>query len=141
MYIAETPAIRYNKFMVIMGFFSWWYGDGWKQCVQRIRGGLASLYDYFSFDLLLKTLFAPFRQIDAGQVRGSMQDKMKAFGSRLFSRVFGAFLRTFIMIIGVFAIMIALVIAAMRLLLWPILPLLPIVFLIFAISGWVPWTI
>lgn len=127
--------------MVIMGFFSWWYSDGWKRCVQRIRSGLMSLYDYFSFDLLLKTLFSPFRQIDAGQVRGSLEDKMKAFGSRLFSRLFGAFLRTFVMMIGVVAIIFALVIAIIRLIAWPLLPLLPIVFLIFAMSGWVPWTI
>lgn len=109
--------------------------------MQRVRDGLLSLYDYFSFDLLLKTLFSPFRQIDAGQVRGSIEDKMKAFGSRLFSRFFGAFLRTFIMIIGMIAIIIALVIAVIRLIAWPVLPLLPAVFLIFAMSGWVPWTI
>ena len=127
--------------MVIVGFFSWWYGNGWKQCMQRIRGGLLSLYDYFSFDLLLKTLFSPFRQIDAGQVRGSLEDKMKAFGSRLFSRFFGAFLRTFIMIIGAITIVIALIVAMVRLAAWPLLPLLPVVFLIFAMSGWVPWTI
>lgn len=109
--------------------------------MQRIRDGLLSLYDYFSFDLLLKTLFSPFRQIDAGQVRGSLEDKMKAFGSRLFSRFFGAFLRTFVMIIGAVAIAIALIIALIRLIAWPLLPLSPVIFLIFAFSGWVPWTI
>ena len=41
--------------MFIVGLFSWWYGAGWMRCISVVRGGLASIYDYFSLDLLLRS--------------------------------------------------------------------------------------
>jgi hypothetical protein len=127
--------------MFIVGLFSWWYGTGWFQCVARVRGNLMSVYDYFSFDLLLRTLFAPFRQISAGKVRGPLGVQMRAFFDRLISRVIGGIIRTTVLIFGSITLCIAVLIGVLRLVIWPLIPALPIVFIVLAMSGWVPWKI
>jgi len=127
--------------MFIVGLFSWWYGTGWLQCVARVRGNLMSVYDYFSFDLLLRTLFAPFRQISAGKVRGPLGVQMRAFFDRLISRVIGGIIRTTVLIFGSITLCIAVLIGVLRLVIWPLIPALPIVFIVLAMSGWVPWKI
>ena len=133
--------LRYNKIMFIVGLFSWWYGAGWLSCVARVRDNLMSIYDYFSFDLLLRTLFSPFRQISAGKVRGPLGVQMRAFFDRLISRIIGGIIRTTVVIFGAATLFIAAVIGAIRLVLWPLIPLLPVIFVLFAIAGWVPWKI
>jgi hypothetical protein len=96
--------------------------------------------DYFSIGLLLKTLFSPFRQISAGQVRGPLAVQMRAFFDRLISRLIGAMVRITIMIVGLVAIFFSVIIGVIGLILWAFIPLLPIVGLILWLIGWMPWT-
>ena len=131
----------YNKIMFIVGLFSWWYGAGWLDCVARVRGNLMSVYDYFSFDLLLRTLFSPFRQISAGKVRGPLGVQMRAFFDRLISRIIGGIIRTTVVIFGAVTLFVAAIIGGIRLVIWPLIPFLPIVFVLLALAGWVPWKI
>ncbi|MET0979649.1 MAG: hypothetical protein ABWX90_00140, partial [Candidatus Saccharimonadales bacterium] len=56
--------------MFVIGTLSWWYGAGWRQRLAMLRERLANTIDYFSIDLLARTLFSPFRQISAGKVNG-----------------------------------------------------------------------
>ena len=127
--------------MFIVGLFSWWYGAGWLRCMAAVRGGLANIYDYFSLDLLLRTLFSPFRQISAGGVRGPIGVQLRAMLDNLISRVIGAFVRTVVIIFGTIALLISCLVGLLRIMLWPFIPVLPVVFVIFALSGWVPWQI
>lgn len=127
--------------MFIVGFFSWWYGAGWVRCISAVRGGLASIYDYFSLDLLLRTLFSPFRQISAGGVRGPIGVQLRAMLDNLISRVIGAVVRTIVIIVGTITLLISCFLGLLRIVVWPLIPVLPVVFVIFAISGWMPWQI
>lgn len=122
-----------------MAFFSWWYGEGWRRQVSRISARMDALFDYFSFDLLLRTLFAPFRQISAGRVNGPIGLQFRAWLDRLVSRFVGAMVRSAVLIAGIVAVLFAGVIAVVQLVLWPILPLAPVIGAILAIAGWVPW--
>lgn len=106
-----------------------------KKGIQR----LASIADFFSIDLLIKTLFAPFRQISAGKVDGSLNVKFQAFVDRLFSRIIGAIMRTFMIILGSVSLMLSLLVTALLLLFWPIVPLLPVAGVALSIIGWLPW--
>ena len=92
----------------------------------------------FSVGLLAGTLFAPFRQISAGQVHVGVDAQMRAFGDRLFSRVFGAFIRTLFILIGLFAAFLMGLVGAVQLIMWPLLPFLPVVGLVLALMGWTP---
>lgn len=127
--------------MFIVGFFSWWYGAGWLRCAVIVRDSLLSAYDYFSLDLLLRTLFSPFRQISAGKVRGPLAVQLRAFFDNLLSRIIGAAVRTTVIIIGSITLIFVSLAGIARLVLWPLTPILPMVFVIFALAGWVPWMI
>ena len=86
--------------MFIVGLFSWWYGAGWLQRVQVVKERLSGLYDYFSIDLLIKTLFSPFRQISAGSVRGPIGVQIRAFFDQLISRTIGMIVRSLVIVSG-----------------------------------------
>ena len=124
-----------------MGLLSWWYGAGWRGRVVMLRDKLAGTMDYFSIDILLKTFFAPFRQISAGRVDGPLAVQMRAFFDRLISRVIGAAIRLVMIIVGVLAILFHSVIGIILVVLWAVVPLMPVIGVIVALSGWVPWNL
>lgn len=129
----------YNTVMVIVSLVGWWYGRGLRLQIERLLGRIMSVYDYFSIDLLLRTLFAPFRQISAGHVRGPLAVQLRALGDRLFSRLIGAVVRCIMIVIGTAACIVVLVIALVGLALWLVTPVLPVIGLVVSLTGWIPW--
>lgn len=125
--------------MFIVGILSWWYGAGWRQRFVMLQERLATTVDYFSIDLLAGTLFAPFRQISAGQVNGPLGVKMRAFLDRLISRCIGAMVRSTMIIIGVGAILLHSAIGGITLIIWVLLPILPFIGFGLYVMGWLPW--
>lgn len=124
--------------MLIVGLLSWWYSAGWAQRVALISQRFASTLDYFSPGILISTWFAPFRQISAGRVQGSLEVKWRAFVDRLISRVIGGLIRTVLLITAVVMLIFQSLVAAVELLLWALLPLMPLVGLVLMLSGWTP---
>ena len=133
--------VRYNKIMLIVGIISWWYGRGWGQRVLKLRDGLAGLMDYFSIDLLLKTMFSPYRQISAGKVQGPLGVQMHAFFDRLISRLIGAMIRFTMIIFGAVAIAFYAIFGMIALVLWAVVPLMPVVGIMLFSAGWIPWSL
>ena len=132
----------YNSDMFLVGILSWWYGNGWFARMQIIKRQLATSSDFFSIGLLATTIFAPYRQISAGKVSGPIAVQMHAFFDRLISRFVGAFVRTFMIIVGLVAMFLQIVLGFILIVIWPIVPLLFVVGLILMVIGWVPqWTI
>lgn len=105
----------------------------------RMREKLLSTFDYFSIDLLLKTLFSPYRQISAGKVRGPLGVQMRAFLDRLISRLIGGMIRMTMVIVGSVAIVINGIFGALWLIIWGVVPLLPLVGIALFAIGWMPW--
>lgn len=124
--------------MFLAGVAKWWYTDGWRQRINLVREQLARTLDFFSISILLQTLFAPFRQISAGGATGPIGVRLQAFFDRLISRFVGAFMRTILIVIGLFAIIFQIVWGVIVLAVWFVLPLVPIVGLILFSIGWVP---
>ncbi len=128
--------------MVIVWALSWWYGAGFVSRLKLFRERMASATDYFSIDLLIKSLFAPFRQISAGKVRGPLGLQWRAFVDRLISRAIGVMIRSTVIVIGAVWLSLLAVGNTIVLLCWLIVPLLPIVGVILMASGWLPaWTL
>lgn len=125
--------------MFIVGMLSWWYGAGWRRRVSVAREHLESTYDYFSIDLLLRTLVAPFRQISAGSVRGPIGVQIRAWFDQLISRVIGFSVRSLMIIIGSMTLFFASVINAALIAGWALVPVAPFIGMWLAISGWLPW--
>ncbi len=125
--------------MVLWGMVTWWYTVGWRQCWLRVKERLDSTLDYFSIGLLFSTLFAPFRQISAGQVKGSFDTQVQAIFDRLISRFIGCVVRLVMIGIGSLMIVLNLLTGVALLFGWLFVPLLPVIGLVLFIAGWLPW--
>lgn len=122
--------------MLFTSLIQWWYGDGWKWRTRLVRARLEDTIDFFSITLLLKTLFQPFRQISAGKVEGSLDERLRALADKLISRVIGAGIRLVIIAVGVIAITIHVLLGCIILIGWAIVPALPIAGIILMFTGW-----
>ncbi len=121
--------------LLVTELLKWWYTAGLRQRLQKISVRLDGTIDYFSMDLLLKTLFAPFRQISAGKVDGSIEVKMRALVDRLFSRLIGAFVRLLLLVVGGVTIMLQVISALIIVLVWLLVPFLPVVGIVLTVIG------
>lgn len=122
--------------MLIVGFLQWWYLRGWTDFIHKILSLLSSLVDSFSISLLLKTLFAPYKQISAyGSGNESIQAQISDFFDKLLSRVIGMILRLIIMAIGIVVILLGVLFGGIAILIWPLLPVLPFVGIILTVVG------
>ena len=125
--------------MFIVGILSWWYGAGWKQRFLYASNHISQTYDYFSVDLLIKTLFAPFRQISAGEVRGPIGVQLRAFLDKLISRSVGFIVRSIVILVGTVALGLSAMYHLVLIVGWAIVPTLPIVGIVLTAVGWTPW--
>lgn len=94
-----------------------------RRAVLRVAGVL----DFFSVGLLLGSLFAPFRQISMGRVRGPLGVQMRAWADRQISRAIGAMLRLVVIVFGLAATVIMGAVSLAILLLWPFVPVMPFI--------------
>lgn len=127
--------------MLLVGFFGWWYNAGWRGQVSRIGNTLTRTNDWFSIPLLIKTFFAPFRQISANEVGNDIGSNFRAWGDLLFSRLIGAFMRFFMIIFGSIALFLVLIFSLIRLALWPLFPLMPVVGVVLMLTVGAPWNL
>ncbi len=121
--------------LLVSELLRWWYGDGWRKHAQLVALRLDGTMDYFSIDLLAKTLFAPFRQISAGKVDGPIGVQLRAMVDKLFSRIIGAFVRAILLVIGGVTIGVQAVVGMGALLLWAVVPLLPVIGFVLVVTG------
>lgn len=125
--------------MQLVALLSWWYSAGVIRMLHTIQTKFAGLLDYFSIDLLVRTLFAPFRQISAGSVNGPIGLQLRAFLDQLISRLIGGIVRSIVIVIGCIAVLLQAVVSGAFVVLWFTMPLLPIVGLVMMMVGWIPW--
>lgn len=122
--------------MLLAGFISWWYGAGWRLSARHALHRLSRTAEFFSMALLIRTLFAPFRQISAGSVRGGLNIQFRAFLDRLVSRFVGFFVRTGVLFAGLVAVVASAAFWLLWLVLWPLIPLMPVIMIVLGITGW-----
>jgi hypothetical protein len=121
--------------MLISGLISWWYVDGFKLFFLKLWTKLGDTIDLFSIGSLIKTLFAPYRQISANATGTSLDDKFFAFIDRMVSRLVGGVARLGIVTVGIIVIIFQIIISLFSLVVWPLMPLLPFGFLTLMIFG------
>jgi hypothetical protein len=121
--------------MLFVSLLRWWYSDGWIRRARIISNQLDGVVDYFSIDLLLRTLFSPFRQISAGKVDGPLEVQMRALVDKLVSRVIGAIIRLILLVIGLVAIAGQAIIGFLILIIWAFVPLLPVIGIVLTVIG------
>ena len=124
--------------MFIVGILSWWYGAGLMARISSVQVRVASIMDYFSIDLLLRTIFSPFKQISAGSVSGPIGLKLRALLDRIFSRIIGAVVRSMLIIVGTIGIILTIVLGVVLVASWLVVPTLPFIGIILTLIGWTP---
>lgn len=122
--------------MIVTDLLGWWYGAGLAEVLRQITGRARRVLGAFSVGLLARTLFAPFRQIDAGNVRGSFDVQMHAWFDRTFSRVMGFFIRSVVIVSGCLAALLMIIVGVVWAVLWFVLPVLPVAGVFLLLSGW-----
>lgn len=126
--------------MLFVSLLRWWYGLGWLDQLKLVRDRFDRTADFFSIELSLRTLFKPFRQIDADAVsKGPLNVVLRAMFDQMFSRVFGAVIRSIMIIIGSIAILLEAIFGGLKLAMWPLVPVLPLIALPLTLTGWIPW--
>ncbi|MEO5499506.1 MAG: hypothetical protein ABIR46_03335 [Candidatus Saccharimonadales bacterium] len=126
--------------MHFVSLMRWWYGLGWLDQLGLAREKFDRTADYFSIGLSFRTLFKPFRQIDAdGARKGSLDVIVRAMFDQLFSRMIGSMARSVLIIVGSISLALLVLMRAAWLILWIFIPLLPFASLPLVMSGWIPW--
>ena len=125
--------------MMAFVMLQWWYTRGWKVFITKLIDKLRGAADFFSISLLIRTLFAPFKQIDAGSGGEALADKFHAFIDRLISRLVGAVIRIGILIFGLILLVLEFAIGLVMVLVWPLLPFLPIAGIVLTCMGVKLW--
>lgn len=111
--------------MLVISFFQWWYGRGFSEYLAGFVNGLKDAADFFSIRLLIRNLFAPFRQISAEkQTNLPLNARMHAWFDLLISRFVGATVRFIILVVGTLALTVRAGIGFIVGVLWPLMPLL-----------------
>ncbi len=121
--------------MMTKGLIFWWYGDGYRLFAKKILTKLGDTVDFFSIGSLLKTLFAPYRQISANASGVSVDGKILAFIDRLVSRLVGGVARIGIVLAGIVVIALQLIFSIISFIFWPLLPLIPIISIVLWVMG------
>lgn len=117
---------------MLFEFFAWWYGPGWVQAWRDSLVWTQKVQRAFSVDVLLKTLFSPWKRIVSLPGR-SLDEKFRAAIDNLVSRVIGFFVRLMVLIVA-FVMMAATLVAGVALAaLWPLVPFIGIGLIIWGI--------
>lgn len=117
--------------MFILLSLRWWYSAGWRWAWQHaVTKRIQWCLDTFSLSTLVRTLFAPFKQTFAGNVRGSLGDHFRAFIDRTISRIIGFLVRSILIFSCLVCMILAFVTGLILVLSWGFIPLLPVIGLV-----------
>jgi len=127
--------------MLILEFFRWWYGDGLVVRIKSLFFILSRTADAFSIGLMFKTLFRPFKRLDAvdsGLTR-SIDAIFRDLIDKLISRLIGFFARSFMIIAGFCSIIILSIVSIFIIILHLAMPVLPAIGIYLMLFGGIPY--
>ncbi len=108
--------------MLVVSFFSWWYGRGWREVLANIGPRLRGVAETFSVGQLLRTMFQPWRRIIT-YPGASLAEKFKAWGDNIFSRAIGFVVRLIVLLAALIVTLLVAIWSVAEALIWPLLPL------------------
>jgi hypothetical protein len=108
--------------MLLLSFFSWWYGKGWEQVARSFISRQHTVSDAFSVNQLLRTLFAPWRRIITYPGR-SLAERFRAWGDNMFSRIIGFIVRLGVLVTAGLSLLAIGLLTLLEIIIWPLLPI------------------
>lgn len=116
--------------MLFAAFIKWWYGAGWLEQAQAIRRRVTNIGGMFSVPILLRTMFAPWKQtVSIPRRDQALNDKIQAWIGNQVSRFVGFGVRIAALIAAGVSMALVGLIGGLTLVIWPIVPALPIILL------------
>ena len=112
----------------------WWYGSGWVEAWKDCFSWVKKVQHFFSIDVLLGSLFAPWKRIVSIPGR-SLDEKFRAAIDNLVSRVIGFCVRIIVLTTAVVMIVVAAVVGVTLATLWPLVPFLAIGLIVLGVAG------
>lgn len=119
---------------MLFEFFVWWYGPGWLDAWKNCFTWVKNVEQAFSVDVLLKTLFSPWKRIISSPGR-SIDEKFRGLIDNLISRTVGFMVRLMVLVIALVMIAVMAVAGLVLAILWPVMPLLSLGLIIWGIAG------
>ncbi len=108
--------------MLVLSFFSWWYGRGWREVANSFVSRLQGVASTFSVTQLLRTLFQPWRRIIT-YPGDSLADKFHAWADNVFSRAIGFVVRLIVLFAALVLTIVVATFSLVELIIWPVLPI------------------
>jgi len=109
--------------LIFPHYISWHYTRGLRDIVRHIKDFLWFFWNLFSIGELLKTFFAPFQRLgQTAPARFDPQKMLEALATTLVMRLLGMLLRSFFILLGLFALSALLVGGVFFVLVWLVLP-------------------
>lgn len=124
----------YNNGMLARELVTWWYSRGWKGVWRHTARATGNLSRAFSMMLLMRTLFAPWRQIIT-YPGASLDAKMRAYADNAVSRLVGFAVRIIVLVAALASIGVTMVAGTILGILWPLVPLAAVALIIKGIIG------
>jgi len=118
-----------------IALFYWWYVLKPKELLAIFEKLLKKELSFFSMDLLLKTLFLPWKRDEINTDNMSLQDKGRILLMNLVSRLVGAVVRSGTIAVGITALIATMLGAFVLMTVFLALPILSVVLIISAFSG------
>ncbi|MEK7184488.1 MAG: hypothetical protein AAB701_03165 [Patescibacteria group bacterium] len=115
----------------------WWYRAVPGELIKQQRLLLSTVVDYFSFKVLLQTLFQPWKRDELSTEQLSLQQQFEVLGLNMMSRLVGAVVRGSAMFAGVLVIIGLLSFFALLWVSWVLAPLLAIALIAFGLFSMV----
>ncbi|GEM_PF-162355 len=126
----QQGSVTIKLIMLMLSFFSWWYGPGLIGLVRTIQRRMQQLADMFSVAILLRTLFSPWRRIITYPGAG-LEAHLRAMLDNMVSRVIGLLVRVSVLLAATILFVLLAIVSALQIILWPLLPLIAI-----GLIGW-----
>ncbi len=130
----RTPQATIRKdfrdYPIVFGFILWWlYEIPHLIIVTSLKTG-RKLFSFFSVDLLFRTLFLPWKRDEVDTTNMALDDKLRVYLMNLVSRLVGAVVRSFTILIGLLAISLTYILGVVSLVGFLGLPILGVLIII-----------
>lgn len=116
---------------VFLHYLVWHYGIGIVEMLVNFKNFLNFVFNFFSIGILFRTLFSPFQRLKEEYKGGlNVSAFLENFVANLIMRFVGFFVRTYIIVFGIIALIITFLIQTIFFLLWILAPFF-LIFLFF----------
>lgn len=117
-----------------IGFFYWWIFVVPKEIIGITLKVIKKTFNFFSIDLLFKTLLLPWKRDEVDMINMSLDDRFRVIIMNLVSRLVGAVVRGGTIITGMAAIAASAIAGILSLVIFLTLPLIAVYFIIASLN-------